>query len=399
MRDRRRRLAGLAVGAVALLAGGGVAGCYALARHHAGAGEQALARREFAEARRRAELALRFWPWQAPAHLLAARAARGEGRLAEAEAHLDEAERRGASAEDVTLEGYLLELRRGNLAPGLERVLRHRVEAGHPRGGEILEALGEAYLHSYRLGEAMDCAERWVAREPDSGHALYFRGLVREGLQGLSEAGDDYRRALDLDPDNGRVRLRLAEWCLARSQPREAAEHFRALAGRGGPGAECRLGLARAHLQLAEYDRAEALLDELLAEEGAPALAILERARLAQARRRPDEAERYYRRALQRDPSSAEACRALATLLKRRGKEDEAARFLQQADEIEAALARLQGLLEQLGKHPDDVAARYEAAMICLRHGQKQEARRWLLSVLRLRPDHRASREALAKCQ
>jgi tetratricopeptide (TPR) repeat protein len=397
MGDRKRRFVYLAAAALALLAGGAAACSFAV-RHHLDAAELALARREFGEALGHARAALRLWPWQARAHLLAARAARGEGRLGEAEEHLDEAERRGAEAEEITLEGYLLELRRGNLGPGVERMLRHRVESDHPRAGEILEALGQAYLHGYRLGEALDCAERWLAREPDSSHALYFRGLVREGLQGMSEAGDDYRRAVEIDPGNRRARLRLAEWCLARNQPREAAEHFERLRD-GSGGLQARLGLARAYLQLAEYDRAEALLDELLAAEQAPPLVVLERARLAQARRRPEEAERFYRQAMERDPSSAEACRALAALLKRRGQEAEGQRFLKQADEIEAALARLHALLERLGKDPNDVAARYEAAMICLSHGQKQEARRWLLSVLRLRPDHRASREALARCQ
>ena len=398
MKAKPNRLAFLALAALALLAVS-VAGCFVWARRQADVAEQSLGHRDFASAARAAKSSLRLWPWQARSHLLAARAARGEGRLADAEAIVEEAERRGASAEDVTLEGYLIQLRRGDLTPGVERMLRHRVESDHPRAGEFLEALGQAYLHSYRLGEAMDCAERWVAREPESAHALYLRGLVREGLQGLSEAGDDYRRAHELDPENPRVRLRLAEWCLARNRPREAVGHFLWLVEKGGAPAECRLGLARAYMQLAEYDKAEPLFDTLLGEKGAPVAAVLARARLAQALRRHDEAERYYRQAIERDPSSAEACRALAALLKRRGADAEDERWLKRADEIESALARLHGVLERLGKAPDDIKLRYEAAMICLEHGQKQEARRWLLSVLRLRPDHRPSREALARCQ
>src|SRR5262245_7686998 len=100
MRDRKRRLAYLVPAALALLVAA-VAAYVFLVRHHLDAAEKALVRREYSEALGHARAALRFWPWQARAHLLAARAERGEGRLAEAEEHLDEAERRGADAESI----------------------------------------------------------------------------------------------------------------------------------------------------------------------------------------------------------------------------------------------------------------------------------------------------------
>jgi tetratricopeptide (TPR) repeat protein len=388
--------------AAALLLGAAVAGCWALSGHDLRAGEEALARREPGQALARLRRSLRLWPWRPRAYLLAARAARGAGEVGDAEGYLEEAERRGADAEEVTLEGYLLGLRKGDLPPGVEEMLWHRVETEHPRAGEVLEALGQAHLYAYRVGDALRCTERWVERDPDSSHALYFRGLVREALQGLDLAGADYRRAVELDPDNRPARLRLAEWCLARHHPGEAAEHFERLLGAEPGRWDCTLGLARARLDQADYARAGPLLDELLARDDLPgsarARALLDRARLASALRRHDEAERFYRRALEHDPASAEACRGLTRCLARAGRPEEAERFRKKADEIEADLERLHKVLERLGKAPEDVAARYEAATICLRNGQKREARRWLLSILRLRPDHQPSREALARC-
>src|SRR5205823_6566590 len=178
----------------------------------------------------------------------------------EAESLLDEAERRGADPEGVTLEGYLLELRKGNFPPGVEPLLWHRVDAGHPQSADVLEALGQAYLHAYRLSEARLCADRWVERQPDSSRALYFRGLVHESMQAMSQAGQDYRQALQLGPSSQVVRLRLAEWCLAQNQPSEAVRHFQALYEQDPGRPAFRLGLARALRQTGDSGRAGPLL-------------------------------------------------------------------------------------------------------------------------------------------
>jgi hypothetical protein len=45
------------------------------------------------------------------------------------------------------------------------------------------------------------------------------------------------------------------------------------------------------------------------------------------------------------------------------------------------------------------LSLRCQAAEICLRNGQKSEARRWLLGILRLQPQHQASRDALLACE
>lgn len=375
-----------------------VAAAFGYARREVHLATVALGHRDFAGAGGHARAALGIWPWQADAYLLAAEAARGEGRVAAAEDYLLQAERHGADAEAVTLQGYLIELRRGELTPRLEELLWHRIDTDSPWTDRLLEGLGQAYLYTYRLGEAGVCADRWAERQPDSAPALYLRGLVRESLQSLDAAGEDYRAAHALDPANRLVRWRLAEWCLTRHLSAEAVGHFQQLVEREPDKPAYRLGLARAWLQLAEYEQARPLLDALLAEDGCPPLAVLERARLAAATRRFDDAERYYRQALAGDPSSAEAARALSQVLARNGKAAEGERLRAKADEIEAEVARLHVLLEKLGQKPEDVESRYEAAMICLKRGHRQEARRWLLSILRLRPDHRPSRAALAEC-
>ncbi|MFM7149901.1 MAG: tetratricopeptide repeat protein, partial [Gemmataceae bacterium] len=124
----------------------------------------------------------------------------------------------------------------------------------------------------------------------------------------------------------------------------------------------------------------------------------LERGKWANLSGRPEEAERAYRKALEVDPSSSDACRGLAASLKRAGKSEESETYRRRADELERDVERLYQIRSLLGKQPDDMKARFEAAQICLRNGQKAEARRWLESILRLRPDHQPSLEALKQC-
>ncbi len=59
-------------------------------------------------------------------------------------------------------------------------------------------------------------------------------------------------------------------------------------------------------------------------------------------------------------------------------------------------MASLFELHQEIGKKPRNPDLRYRASLICARNGQKAEARRWLLSVLRLDKHHRLAREALA---
>jgi hypothetical protein len=41
-----------------------------------------------------------------------------------------------------------------------------------------------------------------------------------------------------------------------------------------------------------------------------------------------------------------------------------------------------------MGQNPNDVDLPYQAGMICLRNGQKAEARRWFRNVLQRQPQH-----------
>ena len=108
------------------------------------------------------------------------------------------------------------------------------------------------------------------------------------------------------------------------------------------------------------------------------------------------EAADFYRRAALLDPHDSEVTYALARCERALGHVTEADLLLARGKEIDADVNTLLELHKEIGKKPGDPELRYRASRICARNGQKAEARRWLLSVLRLNPHHRLAREALA---
>jgi tetratricopeptide (TPR) repeat protein len=392
----RRRLWLLALAAG--LAASAVLGCYLWADRQAQWGESLLSRRDFDRARGRFQSSLSFWPWRGGLYLRLARAEREQGRFDDADRHIEEAARRGADRESVTLESYLLEVNRGTPRPAVVRLLENRVEEGHPASVLILDTLAQWHLYSYRLGEARACLERALALAPDSSQTLYLRGLVLEGLQDRGGAVEDYRKAIDANPHHREARQRLAECLLSLSQGREAAEQLTRLLEEDEDNADLKRALAQALRLEGKPEQAARVLDAVLARPDPPVEALVARGALARDAGRYDEGETWYRRALERQPAERDACRGLAVCLRRQGRAEEAARYRERADRIDRDLELLQDLHAKIGRAPEDVELRYEAARICLRNGQKREARRWLTSALRLRPDHQPSRELLRRC-
>jgi Flp pilus assembly protein TadD len=74
------------------------------------------------------------------------------------------------------------------------------------------------------------------------------------------------------------------------------------------------------------------------------------------------------------------------------GRRSEAESYHKRAEEIGRDLERLRLLHAQMGQNPDDPELPYEAGLICLRNGQKAEARRWFLNVLQGSPTHAGAR-------
>jgi predicted Zn-dependent protease len=383
---------------LALLGLGGVLGVpHLLAAYHLRSAQQASDRHRLAEARRHLQPCLCTWPDSPRVRLLAARVARRCGDLGQAEEHLRECERlEHGRSEAVVLESILVQAQAGDLSPEVEGYLLGRAERHPDEAALVREALGCGYLEALRLPAAVRCLDQVVQEQPDNARALILRGRAKERLTRY-DAVDDYRRSLELDPEQDEARLRLAEALFTFGKTDLAAREFAAVRERQPASAAARLGLARCAYEAGQTDRAREWLDGLLAEDPANGAALRERARLALELGQGAEAERWLRLALAQDLSDRDASHLLLQALRQQGKEKEARAQQESNDRLVADLTRIGEILNQeMSRRPHDPALRCELGRLYLRYGKDREGVRWLSSALQADPGYRAAHEALA---
>jgi tetratricopeptide (TPR) repeat protein len=399
LRLRQRSALGAAVLAVLVLLG---LGGWLAARHlgawrHYRAGEEALARRNFAEARADAGACLAVWPRSWAAHLLAVRAARRAGDLDGAEAELAACqELRPGPAEETTLEWALLHAQRGGLAP-VEEYLRGRLDDSPDDAVPIWEVPSAELMRLRRLPEAQRYLDAWLQARPDDRDALTRRGWVKEHLLDYAAALADYERALDLAPDDDPVRLRVAELLEHQTRLPEALGQYEAVRGRRPDDPAALLGVVRCLRQLGRADEARQQLDVLLAAHQENAPLLHERGRLALDAGQAAEAEPWLRRAAARGPRDREVNYSLYRCLLRLGKTQEALAVSGRLEEIREDEARMRRLMPQVLRRPDDGDLRREIGLIFLRNGYTDDGVCWLQTAVEVDPGNRQAHLVLAE--
>jgi predicted Zn-dependent protease len=393
LRARPARGALAALVAVGLV--GGLAGWFFWPDGHLPAAERALERRDYAAARTHLNKSLKWHPRDAHRHFLAARAARGAGRLDEAEEQLRACERLHGDGEAIDLERALIRLQGGD--EEVEDYLLARAGRDDPDALLTREVLIQHYLDTYQLFKARRGLDLYLERRPDDVLALLARGFVWERLFFYADAVCDYRRAVEADPHNDGARRRLAQVLLITGPPDEAAEQFGDLRGRHPDDPEVLLGLARARRQQGRTDEACELLDRLLADHPANAGALAERGRAALEQGDTARAEGWLRRAVTLAPLDREALYSLCQCLRQGGPAGDLRDLHARLDRLDADLKRLGQLTKAVLGAPHDPALRYEAAQIFLRDGEEDEGVRWLEMALHEDPGYGPARQALAE--
>jgi Tfp pilus assembly protein PilF len=396
-RRPRRALLGLfLIGSVLL--GGYPATCYLRAEYQFRAAREELGHRNFAVARDHLARCLQLWPAGDERRFLAAQTARRAGAYGEADRLLADCARRRGKSRAVARERELLRADRGGLDGRLEASLWADVQEGDPDALLILEALTRAYLHAYRLEDALRTLERWLGLKPEEAQAFLLRGWVWQARLDVSRALADYRRALELDPEYFDARLYLAQLLAASGEgPTEAADHLECLRQRQPTNLTVLLVLAHCRRRQARTDEARHILDSLLADHSDSAAVLRERGALALDEGDAAAAEVWLRRSVEADPFDNESAYQLGQCLIRLGRKDAAQEYLDRAATIEADLGRLHRLIAEVSLNPGDPALRCEAGRICLRNGQTAEGLRWLDGALQLDPACRAAHQALAE--
>jgi predicted Zn-dependent protease len=376
------------------------AGSALYAEYHFRAARDALAEDRIAEAQDHLRRCLAVRPRSGKILRLAARAERRAGNLDGAQAYLDRWEKIDGPSEALDLEQAMLfaqagALDRANAALYLHRRMREQ----HPESALILEALARGYLRMYRTGEAGVCLDEWLKREPDSVSAWLLKGTARERLHDPHGAVACYRKVVRIAPDHFPARLRLARLLLEVGNTREAVRLLEKLRRerRGDPAVL--VALAEGRLSLRETDAARRLLDRVLAGDPQYFAALLARGKVELRAGSPDRAESWLQKALALSPHQREAnfllCQCLQALP---GREGEALKQQQKLKRLEDVLLRLDRIENRLlPARPHDADLHCELGVLFLEVGQEDAGRRWLVSALFEKPDHKPARAALAQ--
>lgn len=392
---KRPRLVLLA--ALLLFAGLGV-GAYAYAAHQWQTAQEDVQEGRQIEAKPRLDFCLSVWPRSVPVHLLAARSARLRGHFPEAEMLLNRCLKlnHGAS-EAIQLEFLLLRVQGGEVDRVADDLLVY-VENHSPEAPVILHTLASAYMQNLRYGPAFVFLSRWHEVAPDSPEPLRWRGWILERMSDRDGAINEYKQALELDPDHVLVRLRLAEVYLERSDPLAALPHLERLRQRFPDRMDIQARLGQCRCLQGEMEEARRLLESAVEQLPADSavLICLGKVHMQATPPRPADAEVWLRRALALDPTDREAEHLLAQCLRSQGRIKEAQAVQKQCDRDAALLRRVnQTLRQEVDKPVTDPAALTEVGLLFLRANNDSLAQYWLNRALERDPDYQPALQAL----
>jgi tetratricopeptide (TPR) repeat protein len=375
-------------------------GCYLgfwqlWASYHHRLARQAIARRDFESAYDQLTLCLEVWHHSAEAEFETARVARRSGRYAEAEKHLKVCKELKWVPEGIELEQVLLQAQRGNTRK-YEEIMVDWINREHPESVLILEAFIKGYMKNYEMVHVLECLEIWLKKEPDNVEALLRRGRAMEIMRRIDDAGEDYRRAVELEPKNEEARRLLAIYLVSNHQGTTAIRHFQWLRERFPSDPAVLLGLARAMHEVGKSEEAGRLVDQVLEENPLNALALSEKGRLALERGELIEAENWLRKAVSLAPFDKESLFSMWHCLKKQQKLDEATEWRARFDQIDVDSFKMTEVMMQIRQAPTDPNLRLEAGKLLIQNGQDVEGLRWLDSALRQDPNHQPTRKYLA---
>jgi tetratricopeptide (TPR) repeat protein len=340
----------------------------------------------------------KIWPRDPETLLLAARGARRKGFFDQADDFLNQyQEVRGNDDPDLVLERVLLRLERGEL-DSVSKYCQTLVERDDPAAPLILEASAKGCLRMYRPQQAESFLKEWLKRQPDNSQALLIQGQLYELMTRQHDAIASYREALRVDPELDEARLRLCNALMGLGLTAEAQPHLEYMVRRFPDNLMVQVLLARVYDRAGEPEKADELIEGVLARQPHFSPALTERGKYALRAGRGEEAEKALREAVALEPGDYQARYQLILCLEKIGKSEEAEKEQARLQQIEDDLKAIQQISTVKMQHnPHDPELHYQAGMISLRAGSIGEALRWFQSALHEDPHHVPTHKALAE--
>ena len=308
-----------------------------------------------------------------------ARASRMVREPGEAEKRLQAAQKLAGGATDrLQLEYLLLRLTNGDTdEPAV--ALATYLSNGDPESPAILETLAAAYIRDLRYGPAYSTLVRWIELVPDQAIPYFWRGWVLERLNQAKGAMEDYRKALELDPEMFNARIRVAEMLLEDKKPDEALPHLEQLLKQrpDNPQVLARMGQCR-YLE-GKPEEARPLLERARKDLPDDGPLLLHLAKLDVEGGQAGPAVELLNRLLKRDPGDTEARFLLVSALRLAGKRVEAEAELKEYERQNQMLKEANDLLQAEARTPStDADSVARIGKMLLELGQEPQALYWL---------------------
>jgi tetratricopeptide (TPR) repeat protein len=274
------------------------------------------------------------------------------------------------------------------------RTILEQINAATPDFGSALRLLADSYRQLGRESEATRLVYRAGRLPPytpyadpviddlarESRNSIFLLRLASEANLAINAEWSEYltRRALEFDPDNPEVVLKLARVLRTVERNEEALMLFERYKEMVPGDYQVLAQIGSCLSAMGRFAEAESYFRDALKGLDDP-VTHYNMGLLLALTNRPDEAVKEYEKALERDPMHSDARSNLAAALARQGRLDRAA-------------VELRRLLEH---DPENAGARTNLGLVLLQQGRREQARVQLEEALRLNPQLAPAAEAL----
>jgi len=315
--------------------------------------------------------------------------------LAAWQQHLGEAAQLQWPKEQIDFEAQLHQAQRGDVwsvEPALVQGLETRPDAEVEM---ILEALAEGYLKNHTLAKLMELTDWWLDRFKNDWLPHLYRAQVnlREGSR--TQAIEECRTVLKLNPDHNTAQLLLADALTGNGEFKEAQNLYESYLKENPGDANGLYGVAFCQFSLGKAAAARAALKETLDVSKDNFKVFFLQAKIEFADDKPEEALKWLRKAERLAPRESDITHTMIVVLQRLNRTEEAEKYVKRQQEILDSHDQLIKYRKQLRRDPFNVELRYQIGRLNMVLGRDDEAYEWFLMVLRLNPTHAETLKAL----
>jgi tetratricopeptide (TPR) repeat protein len=278
--------------------------------------------------------------------------------------------------------------------PILERAFR---QGSEPRL-EVARELAKIYLMSYRLVPATEAIERCRLLAPEDPQPyLWSNEIASRGNVDPAILIQNYRAALDRNPDLDKARLGLAEQLSKDRRFEDAATEYTIYLERNPGDASALVGFGRNFFQRGDLDTATRYFETALKVDPRQPDALKELGQIDLRLGRFSEACERRRLLTEIQPYEYEVRYSYAQALKLSGEAARSRIEAEHATRLRKEQDRIMQLRTSLLNAPNNAGIRFEVARWMLENGHQQEGLKWTSEILRAEPRHGPTHRLLAE--